>query len=163
MSRGLSDSEIIVWYARKDLTRLEAWWHSHVPSDQWVIDEGWEPVLAGKMPECAVFNAITQCRYIISTDGIPENSWYALWGIRELIIELNIPGGDPLNVLSPGKALAMERHKDNHADRDFVREWYKINHKKFASKDAAAIHAYNLKPKLVNQTLRTIRGYLTNM
>lgn len=63
--------------------------------------------------------------------------------------------------LDPAQELAALRHKDNRADRDFIRGWYRDNRARFPSKDAAAEAA--ALQKLVNQTFRTIRGYLNNI
>lgn len=115
MKRGLTDSDIILWYAKKDLARLEAWWECNVPLDQ-ATPQGWKPVIEGKELECRVFDAMTWCRYALNTEGDYGNKWDRLLIIRELLIELYLPNGNPLQPLSPSEA-ATRASKVLHAKR----------------------------------------------
>jgi hypothetical protein len=67
-----------------------------------------------------------------------------------------------------GRKLAALRHKDNRADRDFIRQWYRENRATYekelggkGGKDAAATDAKE--QHLVDQGWRTIRGYLNKI
>jgi hypothetical protein len=58
------------------------------------------------------------------------------------------------------QALAAARHKDNRADREFIRRWYVENRGDFPSKDRAAEYAVGGPTPLVSQSFRTVRDWM---
>ncbi|WP_201244016.1 hypothetical protein [Halochromatium salexigens] len=100
-------------------------------------------------------------------DGnIANEHWQELCHAHEIVLAAvmhNIKAAE-----NAAKKMAELRHKDNHADRAFIQQWYRENRATYekelggkGGKDAAATDAKE--QRLVGQGWRTIRGYLNNV
>jgi hypothetical protein len=110
--------------------------------------------------ECLFVKALAEDDVLSEGGAITANElWFLLneasWRAGALFA---LTGAEPKN---HAQEMAKLRHKDNHADRDFIQQWYRENRDLYPSKDAAATDAKE--QRLVDQEWRTIRGYLNNV
>jgi hypothetical protein len=94
---------------------------------------------------------------LLDAGDVPK-AWCVADLAAQIIESFRFKEGERFVASLRGKRGLRERHKDNRADREFVRRWWAEHKDEFQSKDAAAEHI--TKSKLVNQSFRTVRDWL---